>query len=110
MLIINIKFFNYEKINVVYYKTICLIQPVIDICLIFSSVGWTLLVVYGIQVTWTALPRRRSFITAGVVLLLILGCYRTFLRNNDWTSRETLLRYALYRYVKSIYISYIHLL
>ncbi|KAI4484938.1 hypothetical protein M0802_012934 [Mischocyttarus mexicanus] len=60
--------------------------------LYMPSVGWTLLVVYGIQVTWTAVPRRRSFITVGVVLLLILGCYRTFLRNNDWTSRETLLR------------------
>lgn len=85
-----------------------LIRRVINICLIFSSVGWILLVVYGIQVIWTALPRRRNFITAGVVLLLILGCYRTFLRNNDWTSRETLLRYTLYHYVKLDYTLYIH--
>ncbi|XP_076380772.1 protein O-mannosyl-transferase TMTC1 [Megalopta genalis] len=60
--------------------------------LYMPSVGWILLVVYGMQITWTAVPRRRSLITAGIALLLILGCYKTVLRNRDWTSRETLLR------------------
>ncbi|KAK2576541.1 hypothetical protein KPH14_005861 [Odynerus spinipes] len=63
--------------------------------LYMPSVGWILLVVYGIQVTWTAVPRRRSLITVGMVLLLVLGCCRTFLRNRDWTSRETLLKAGL---------------
>ncbi|XP_029040158.2 protein O-mannosyl-transferase TMTC1-like isoform X2 [Osmia bicornis bicornis] len=60
--------------------------------LYMPSVGWILLVVYGMQISWTAIPRRRSLITTGIVLLLLLGCYRTVLRNRDWTSRETLLR------------------
>lgn len=47
------------------------------------------------QVSWTAAPRRRSWITTGVVLLLVLGCFRTVLRNNDWTSRETLIKYVI---------------
>lgn len=59
---------------------------------LISSFGWILLVSYGAQVTWTAIPRRRSMITAAVVLLLIMGCCRTVLRNRDWTSRESLLR------------------
>ncbi|XP_066592261.1 protein O-mannosyl-transferase TMTC1-like isoform X1 [Prorops nasuta] len=63
--------------------------------LYMPSIGWILLVVYGIQVTWTAVPRRRSLITVGVVLLLVLGCYKTVIRNKDWTSRETLLRAGL---------------
>ncbi|XP_076301294.1 protein O-mannosyl-transferase TMTC1-like isoform X2 [Lasioglossum baleicum] len=63
--------------------------------LYMPSVGWILLVVYGMQITWTAIPRRRSMITAGIALLLILGCYKTVLRNRDWTSRETLLRAGL---------------
>ncbi|XP_015513359.1 protein O-mannosyl-transferase TMTC1 [Neodiprion lecontei] len=63
--------------------------------LYIPSVGSILLTVYGAQVTWTAVPRRRSLITAGVVLLLASGCCRTVLRNRDWTSRETLLRSGL---------------
>ncbi|XP_025602566.1 protein O-mannosyl-transferase TMTC1-like isoform X2 [Athalia rosae] len=63
--------------------------------LYIPSVGSILLTVYGAQVTWTAVPRRRSLITAGVVLLLAAGCCRTVLRNRDWTSRETLLRSGL---------------
>nr|XP_033192093.1 protein O-mannosyl-transferase TMTC1-like isoform X3 [Bombus vancouverensis nearcticus] len=63
--------------------------------LYLPSVGWILLVVYGMQISWTAIPRRRSLITTGIVLLLLLGCYRTILRNRDWTSRETLLRAGL---------------
>ncbi|XP_031836634.1 protein O-mannosyl-transferase TMTC1 isoform X1 [Nomia melanderi] len=63
--------------------------------LYMPSVGWILLVVYGMQITWTAVSRRRSLIAAGITLLLILGCYKTVLRNRDWTSRETLLRAGL---------------
>ncbi|XP_018311479.1 transmembrane and TPR repeat-containing protein 1 [Mycetomoellerius zeteki] len=59
------------------------------------SVGWIILVVYGMQVSWTAVPRRKSWITTGVVLLFGLGCFRTILRNNDWTSRETLIKAGL---------------
>lgn len=64
----------------------------------FYSVGWIILIVYGMQVSWTAVPRRRSWITTGVVLLLVLGCFRTVLRNNDWTSRETLIKYVIRDY------------
>ncbi|XP_076748886.1 protein O-mannosyl-transferase TMTC1 isoform X2 [Xylocopa sonorina] len=63
--------------------------------LYMPSVGWILLIVYGMQISWTAIPRRRSLITTGIVLLLLLGCYKTVLRNRDWTSRETLLRAGL---------------
>lgn len=58
------------------------------------SVGWILLVVYGMQISWTAIPRRRSLITMGIVLLLLLGCYKTVLRNRDWMSRESLIRFV----------------
>lgn len=58
------------------------------------SVGWILLVVYGMQISWTAIPRRRSLITMGIVLLLFLGCYKTVLRNRDWMSRESLIRFV----------------
>ncbi|XP_058804494.1 protein O-mannosyl-transferase TMTC1-like isoform X2 [Phymastichus coffea] len=63
--------------------------------LYISSIGWILLVAYGAQITWTAIPRRRGIITGGITLLLILGCCRTILRNRDWSSRETLLRSGL---------------
>ncbi|EZA56628.1 Transmembrane and TPR repeat-containing protein, partial [Ooceraea biroi] len=59
------------------------------------SVGWIILIVYGMQVSWTAVPRRRSWITTGVFLLFVLGCSRTVLRNKDWTSRETLIKAGL---------------
>lgn len=65
----------------------------------FYSVGWIILIVYGMQVSWAAVPRRRSWITTGVVLLLVLGCFRTVLRNNDWTSRETLIKYVIKDYL-----------
>lgn len=63
--------------------------------LYMPSVGWILLVVYGMQISWTAIPRRRSLITMGIVLLLLLGCYKTVLRNRDWMSRESLIRAGL---------------
>lgn len=62
------------------------------------SIGWILLVAYGAQITWTAIPRRRAFVTAGIALLLIVGCCRTIARNRDWTSRETLLKYVFSRW------------
>lgn len=46
------------------------------------------------QISWTAIPRRRSLITMGIVLLLLLGCYKTVLRNRDWMSRESLIRFV----------------
>jgi hypothetical protein len=67
----------------------------------FCSVGWIILIVYGIQASWTAVPRRRSWITTGVFLLFILGCSRTVLRNKDWTSRETLIKYVTIRTISS---------
>ncbi|XP_031778983.1 protein O-mannosyl-transferase TMTC1 [Nasonia vitripennis] len=63
--------------------------------LYIPSIGWILLVAYGAQLVWTAIPRRRGIITSGLVLLLVLGYCRTIMRNRDWTSRETLLRAGL---------------
>lgn len=63
---------------------------------------------YGAQLAWTAIPRRRSLITSGLVLLLVLGYCRTIMRNRDWTSRETLLRYLrcvfFHRFPQPVYI------
>ncbi|XP_043267113.1 protein O-mannosyl-transferase TMTC1-like [Venturia canescens] len=63
--------------------------------LYIPSIGWILLIVYGAQVTWAAVPRRRSLITIAVIGLLVLNCCRTAIRNRDWSSRETLLRAGL---------------
>lgn len=57
--------------------------------------GCLILVVYGAQRLWERLDARlrRPFLLLTIVLLAA-GCLKTIARNQDWSSREALLRYA----------------
>lgn len=55
------------------------------------SAGWSILVVYGLQlVRWR--PRTTLYCTLAVVAVF---CARSSLRNRDWASRENLVRAGL---------------
>lgn len=59
----------------------------------FSSVGSVLLTVYGVQLIWRRFVGGRRLLVLSVALLVAANAARTLLRNKDWHTRETLLRY-----------------
>ncbi|XP_063709260.1 protein O-mannosyl-transferase TMTC1-like isoform X2 [Culicoides brevitarsis] len=63
--------------------------------LYIPSIGCVLLVVYGAQNLWHAMPKSRCIIIITSILLLTAGCLKTLCRNKDWNSRESLLRAGL---------------
>ncbi|XP_059608206.1 protein O-mannosyl-transferase TMTC1-like [Phlebotomus argentipes] len=63
--------------------------------LYIPSLGSTLLVVYGVQVLWQRLPRCRRVIMGMCIILTLSGSAKTIIRNEDWLSRESLLRSGL---------------
>uniref|UniRef100_A0A6E8WCY3 dolichyl-phosphate-mannose--protein mannosyltransferase n=2 Tax=gambiae species complex TaxID=44542 RepID=A0A6E8WCY3_ANOCL len=64
--------------------------------LYIPSMGCLILVVYGAQRLWERLDARlrRPFLLLTIVLLAA-GCLKTIARNQDWSSREALLRSGL---------------
>lgn len=58
-----------------------------------SSVGSVLLTVYGVQLAWRRGGDARRAAALGVAVLVAAGVARSHLRNRDWRTRETLLRY-----------------
>nr|CAD7263308.1 unnamed protein product [Timema shepardi] len=63
--------------------------------LYIPSLGFVLLVVYGAQLLWAAFLRQRSLLLCvGLVVLLVL-CTRTVVRNRDWSCRERLIMAGL---------------
>ncbi|XP_054259465.1 protein O-mannosyl-transferase TMTC1-like [Macrosteles quadrilineatus] len=63
--------------------------------LYMPSLGGVLLVAYGAQQLhgWCGpRPRRRLFLLLGLLLLVTSFSCRTFVRNNDWATRESLVR------------------
>ncbi|CAB3375830.1 protein O-mannosyl-transferase TMTC1-like [Cloeon dipterum] len=63
--------------------------------LFIPSLGFLILVVYGVQLVWSSLIRHRWLLMSGGCLLLLIFCGRTVVRNNDWTSREALIKSGL---------------
>ncbi|KAF4525605.1 hypothetical protein B566_EDAN001204 [Ephemera danica] len=63
--------------------------------LFIPSLGCLLLVAYGAQLAWSSLVRQRWLLLCGGLLLLVVFCSRTVVRNRDWASRETLSRAGL---------------
>ncbi|XP_063229083.1 protein O-mannosyl-transferase TMTC1-like [Bacillus rossius redtenbacheri] len=63
--------------------------------LYIPSLGFVLLVVYGAQLLWVALVRQRCVMLCAGLLLLLVLCTRTVVRNRDWSSRESLIRAGL---------------
>ncbi|EEB14054.1 smile protein, putative [Pediculus humanus corporis] len=61
--------------------------------LYIPSLGWTLLVVYGLQLLRI---KQKFFSPVPIVILVIfVFCGRSILRNRDWNSRESLIRSGL---------------
>lgn len=56
------------------------------------SLGCVLLVVYGAQLIWEAMPKYRGLITLMGALLILTATCKTISRNRDWYSRESLLK------------------
>jgi inner membrane protein involved in colicin E2 resistance len=56
------------------------------------SLGMVLLLVYGAQLLWGAFIRQRSLLLCGGIVLLLVFCGRTVVRNRDWASRQALIR------------------
>uniref|UniRef100_A0A182ME02 Uncharacterized protein n=1 Tax=Anopheles culicifacies TaxID=139723 RepID=A0A182ME02_9DIPT len=63
--------------------------------LYIPSMGCLILVVYGAQRLWERSGRLRRPILLLTVVLLASGCLKTIARNQDWSSREALLRSGL---------------
>ncbi|CAH1155250.1 unnamed protein product [Phaedon cochleariae] len=63
--------------------------------LYIPSLGYILLVAYGIQLLWENQIAHRQTLLTFTILLLVSGCLRSLARNRDWRSRETLLRAGL---------------
>ncbi|XP_050507114.1 protein O-mannosyl-transferase TMTC1-like [Diabrotica virgifera virgifera] len=63
--------------------------------LYIPSLGFILLVVYGLQIIWTKYSRQRQTISVLLLLFLVTQSLRTIMRNRDWRSREWLLRSGL---------------
>ncbi|CAH1154750.1 unnamed protein product [Phaedon cochleariae] len=63
--------------------------------LYIPSLGYILLVAYGIQLLWDKQVTHRQTVVSLTILLLVTGCLRTIARNRDWRSRESLLRAGL---------------
>uniref|UniRef100_A0A4Y0BL38 dolichyl-phosphate-mannose--protein mannosyltransferase n=1 Tax=Anopheles funestus TaxID=62324 RepID=A0A4Y0BL38_ANOFN len=63
--------------------------------LYIPSMGCLILVVYGAQRLWERSDRLRRPILLLTIVLLAAGCLKTIARNQDWSSREALLRSGL---------------
>uniref|UniRef100_A0A182QU00 Uncharacterized protein n=1 Tax=Anopheles farauti TaxID=69004 RepID=A0A182QU00_9DIPT len=63
--------------------------------LYIPSMGCLILVVYGAQRLWERSERLRKPILLLTIVLLAAGCLKTIVRNQDWSSREALLRSGL---------------
>ncbi|XP_049821473.1 protein O-mannosyl-transferase TMTC1-like [Aethina tumida] len=63
--------------------------------LYIPSLGFILLVVYGVQTMWHTCTNHRQTIIFFIMLTLTASSLRTALRNKDWRSRESLLRAGL---------------
>ncbi|CAK1551505.1 unnamed protein product [Leptosia nina] len=60
--------------------------------LYIPSVGLIIITVYGVQLMWRRGAGARRLLILGVGVLVASGAARTYLRNRDWRTRETLLR------------------
>ncbi|KAK6625672.1 hypothetical protein RUM43_005971 [Polyplax serrata] len=61
--------------------------------LYIPSLGWTILVVYGLQLL--RLKQKLLCPMPLIILVILIFCGRTLLRNRDWNSRESLIRSGL---------------
>jgi protein O-mannosyl-transferase len=57
--------------------------------------GYSILVLYGVQLLYDRMTKMRRIIQASGVLLLCFFCLKTVDRNQDWFSRETLLKWVV---------------
>jgi hypothetical protein len=60
----------------------------------FHSVGSVILVVYGVQLLWDQRRRWRKWMLVCLAILVMAGGSKTVMRNEDWQSRESLLRFV----------------
>uniref|UniRef100_A0A182FV64 Uncharacterized protein n=3 Tax=Anopheles albimanus TaxID=7167 RepID=A0A182FV64_ANOAL len=63
--------------------------------LYIPSMGCLILVVYGAQRLWDRFAVLRKPMLLAVTVLIVAGCLKTLARNQDWSSREALLRSGL---------------
>ncbi|CAH1111653.1 unnamed protein product [Psylliodes chrysocephalus] len=63
--------------------------------LYIPSMGYILLVVYGLQILWYKYTKRRQTLASLLLLFLVTQGLRTVMRNRDWRCRESLLRSGL---------------
>ncbi|KAI4459974.1 hypothetical protein MML48_6g00016631 [Holotrichia oblita] len=77
--------------------------------LYIPSTGCILLIVYGIQLIWNAYSRHRQTVICLIFLVLTTSCLRTVIRNKDWRSRESLLRYKAYKDLATIQYLVLHM-
>ncbi|XP_045764022.1 protein O-mannosyl-transferase TMTC1-like [Maniola jurtina] len=60
--------------------------------LYIPSVGSVVITVYGVQLMWKRGGNSRRLLAMSVAVLVASGAARTYLRNRDWRTRESLLR------------------
>lgn len=59
------------------------------------SFGSVVITVYGVQLIWQRGAGGRRLLVFSVAVLVAAGAARTYMRNRDWRTRETLLRWDL---------------
>lgn len=75
----------------------CVCKHVIIVTPWFSnySFGSVVITVYGVQLIWQRGAGGRRLLVLSVAVLVAAGAARTYMRNRDWRTRETLLRWDL---------------
>ncbi|CRL08148.1 CLUMA_CG020877, isoform A, partial [Clunio marinus] len=63
--------------------------------LFIPSMGFCILVIYGVQLLYENMKKLRRIIKVSGCILVIVFCMKTLTRNQDWLTRESLLRSGL---------------
>lgn len=78
------------------YESIWSLHDSIKYVSFVSSMGFCILTLYGVQLLYENMTKMRRILQVSGFMLLCFFCLKTITRNQDWLSRESLLKWVIH--------------